>query len=69
MVFISERVDALFGSGLLFIPTRAAKGCIELVFVEGLFEAFCFHHIGMFLAAVGEGTNARIDAILIDVNQ
>src|ERR1700689_872545 len=65
----SEREDALLGAALFLVAPRAAKGGIELVFVQGLLERLGLHDVGMYLRAMYERIDAVGDAVLIDVYQ
>lgn len=67
MLAVAERVHALFGAGLLFIATGAAERCVETMLVEGLFQAFGFHDVGVLGAAVGERVDVLRHAIGVDM--
>ncbi len=54
METVTEGVDSLFGARLLFISACAAEGSIKTVFIQRLLQAFGFHDVGMFGAAMNE---------------
>jgi hypothetical protein len=54
----AEREDALLGARLLFVAARTAERGVEVVLVQGLFQALRLPHVGMDRRPVRE----RIDA-------
>ena len=68
VIAVPEGVDALFGPGLFLVSPGAAKDRVELVLVQSLFECLCLHDVGVFLAAMGKGTDTCINPLLIDVD-
>ncbi len=69
MIFVPKRIHTLFRAGFFFIPPCTTKRGIELVFVQGLFQAIGFHDIRMFFAAMRKRAYALVNAILIDIHQ
>ena len=43
----ADRENTFLGPALLFVPSGAAKGCIEAMAVKRLLERFGFHDLGM----------------------
>ena len=67
MVFITERVDALFGTRFFFIATTATERSIETIFIKRLLKTFCLHHVGV-LAAGLQRIKIQCSAFFIDVS-
>ncbi|MNP09471.1 hypothetical protein D3C76_1015780 [compost metagenome] len=66
---VAERVDTLFGTGFLFVTTRAAEGRIKTVFVQRLLQPFGFHDVRVLGAAVDERVDAHRHAFRVFVHQ
>ena len=66
MVFVTEAVDTFLGTRFLFVPTTTTKGSIKLMFVQRLFQPFCFHHMGV-LATVGQRIKTKSSTFFVDV--
>ena len=69
MEAVTERVDSLFSAGFLFVTARTTEGGIKTVFVQRLFQAFSFHNIGMFRAAMNEWINPHRHAFRVFMHQ
>ncbi len=62
------REDALLGAALLLVAPRAAESRVEAALVERLAQRLGLHHLGVDLAARGDGRDAARDALLVDVD-
>ena len=69
METVTERVDTFFSAGFLFIAARAAEGSIKTIFVQRLFQAFGFHDVSVFGAAVNEWINPHRHTFWIFMHQ
>jgi len=65
---VAEGKNALLGAGFFLVAAGPAKGGIEAIFVEGLFQAVGFHDLGMQRRAMIEGVHILLDAIRIDID-
>ena len=68
VMFVTEREDPLFGPALLFVPSGPADDGIVSTGIEGLFESFGFHDVGVHLATVNEGVDIHLLAAGIGVD-
>ena len=62
---VAEGEDALLGTALLFIAAGTAESGIEAVFVEGLEQGLRLHEVGVYFRAVGEGSHAGFERLLV----
>ena len=69
MLFRAEGEDPFLGPALLLVAPAAAERRVEAIFVEGLSQSLCLHHVGMDGRAVRERIDARGDALRVDVDQ
>src|SRR5204863_9343548 len=65
---IAEREHSLFGAGLFLVAASAAERGVELIFREGLLEAFSLHDVGVYFAAMRNGTYPLFAAFFVDVD-
>src|SRR5262245_61919940 len=68
MIGAAERKDPLLGTALLFVASRTANGCVEIVRIERLFEGFRFHHMRMQRRPRSDRIYASCNALPIDVH-
>ena len=68
VVLVPKGVDALFGSGFFFVSPSSSEDRVELVLIQSLFECLGLHYVGVFLTAMGKGSDACVNSLLIDVD-
>ena len=65
----TKREHALFGAGLIFIPTRAAESGIESIFVQRLLKSLRLHDIGMHCRTMAKRPDIVGETIRVNVYQ
>ena len=65
MELVAEGENALLGAALLLVAAGAAKGCVELILVEGGEQRLRLHEVGVHLGAVGKGAHASFESLFV----